>query len=323
MSRENRESNRLDEVESRVVWILGGPRTGSTWLMELLVYPLAASPEALSGSKMRRPEGHARPYAVPVNEPYLGVHLAPVMISGDAGVFTAAEVRRMFGSDPSYFFDDRYAYAWRPQLRRLILERLAAQGEVASREHGIDNPFLVVKEPNGSEAAPLLGSTLPGSRILFLLRDGRDVLDSLLDAVLPGGWLAGPDAASVASADGRVEFLRNNAARWLHRIQAVQRALEAHPPELSLTIRYEDLRADTDAGLRQIVAWLGVKLDEAAVEAAVSATSFEAMPDEAKGRGKALRFATPGRWRQSMSGEEQESVLEMIGEKLAELGYET
>jgi Sulfotransferase family len=317
------ESNGLDEVEPRVVWILGGPRTGSTWLMELLVYPLAASSEALSGSVMRQVDGGVRPHAVPVNEPYLGVHLAPVLITGEAGVFTAADVRAMSGSDPSYFFHDRYAHAWRPPLRRLILERLAAQGEVASREHGIERPFLVVKEPNGSEAAPLLSSTLPRSRIVFLLRDGRDVLDSLLDAVSPGGWLAGPDAASVASVDGRREFLRTNAAHWLYRVQCVQRALEAHPAELSLTIRYEALRADTAGSLRHIAAWLGVDLDEAAVQGAVSATSFEAVPDEAKGRGKPLRFASPGRWRESMSGEEQESVLEVIGDKLAELGYET
>ena len=318
------ESDRLDEVESRIVWILGGPRTGSTWLMELLVYPLVAAPKPLSGSAMRQVDGVARPYAVPVNEPYVGVHLAPVMVSGETGHFTAAEAREVFGGpDASYFFHDRYAHAWRPPLRSLILERLAAQSEVAAREHGLDSPFLVVKEPNGTEAAPLLGSTLPGSRILFLLRDGRDVLDSLLDAVSPGGWLEGADTARVASSAGRLEFLRTNAVAWLYRINAVQRALDAHPPELAHTVRYEDLRADTHAGLRGIVDWLGVDPGEAAMQEAVSALSYEAAPAEGKGRGKSLRFASPGRWRDSMSRKEQKAVLELIGPKLTELGYDT
>jgi Sulfotransferase family len=317
-------SNRLDDVESRVVWILGGPRTGSTWLMELLAWPLAATTKTRSGSESRPIQSQSRPYAVPINEPYLGVHLAPVMVSGETGVFTAAEAREVFGGpDPSYFFHEGYADAWRPQLRSLILSRLAAQGEVAAREHGLDSPFLVVKEPNGTEAAPLLGSTLPGSRILFLLRDGRDVLDSLLDAVSPGGWLEGADTAKVASSGGRLEFLRTNAIAWLYRVNAVQKALEAHPPELTHTVRYEDLRADTHTGLREITAWLGADPGEAALEEAVSALSYEAAPAEGKGRGKSLRFASPGRWRESMGRKEQKAVLELIGPKLTELGYQT
>jgi hypothetical protein len=316
-------STDLDGVESRLVWILGGPRTGSTWLLELLAYPLAPSAEETSGVAMRPVRTGVRPYAIPINEPYLGVHLAPIVTSGPTGVFTAAEARALLGPDPSYFFNEHYASTWRPHLRRLILERIAAQADLAGAEHGLDAPLVVVKEPNGSHAAPILGSTLPRSRLLFLLRDGRDVLDSLLDAVSPGGWLAdGPEAASVASADQRIEFLRANASLWVHRIDAVQRAIEAHPDELAMTVRYEDLRRDTAPGLRGIASWLGVEIGETAVEEAVAATSFDDYPPEAKGRGKPLRFASPGRWRESMSGDEQGAIMEIMGGKLAELGYE-
>lgn len=311
---------RLDDVESRLVWILGGPRTGSTWLLDLLVYPLTHDARAASGAALRSHETRIRPAAVPVNEPYLGVHLAPIVTVHSVGVFTPAEVRE---NDPSYFFDERYAQAWRPQLRRLILDRVAAQAELASREHDLDRPLVVVKEPNGSHAAPILMSTLPRSRLLFLLRDGRDVLDSLLDAVAPGGWLAGgPDTEGLASAEGRIDFLRRNAALWVHRMIMVQRALAAHPPELKMTVRYERLRAEPSARLAEIAAWLGLELDEAALAEAVAATSFEGYPSEAKGRGKPLRFASPGHWRESMSVEEQAAILEIMGGTLEELGYE-
>ena len=43
------------------------------------------------------------------------------------------------------------------------------------------NPYLVVKEPNTSEAADTLVKLLPSSRVVFLVRDGRDVVDSMLD----------------------------------------------------------------------------------------------------------------------------------------------
>jgi Sulfotransferase family len=312
----------LDELESRLVWILGGPRTGSTWLLELLTYPLTPSAQSPSGAGMRE-QSSVCPFAIPVNEPYLGMHLAPIVSFGSGGVFTAAEARNLLGPDPSYFFAEDYADVWRPQLRRLVLERIAAQAEVASREHGLQRPLVVVKEPNGSHAAPILTSTLPRSRVLFLLRDGRDVLDSLADAESPGGWLeAGSEAAGVTPADSRIEFFRTNAWLWVHRIAAVQQAVAAHPAELSMTVRYEDLRRDTAPVLRDIVGWLGVELDETAVGEAVAATSFEDYPPEAKGPGKPLRVASPGHWRESMSEAEQETITAVMGDKLGELGYE-
>ena len=306
------------------MWILGGPRTGSTWLLDLLGYPLVPSTEAPSGVAMRPGGSGIRAAAIPINEPYLGVHLAPVVSSGPSGVFTAADARGLQGPDPSYFFDERYAHAWRPQLRRLILDRIAAQADLAARQHGLDSPLIAVKEPNGSHAAPIITSTLPGSRVIFLLRDGRDVLDSLIDAVSPGGWLAGgPDAASVASADERKEFLRTNAWLWVHRITAVQRAVAAHPTELTVTVRYEDVRADAAAALPDILSRLGANVEAPAVAEAVAATSFETYSPEKKGRGKPLRIARPGHWRESMSTEEQAAIMEIMGEKLAELGYQT
>jgi hypothetical protein len=307
-------------LEDRLVWILGGPRTGSSWLLDLMTYPLTADSDAACGASMRDGTTGVRPHAIPINEPYLGVHLAPIVTIHQLGIFTPAEVRE---GDASYFFDERYASAWLPHLRRMALDRFAAQADLAAKEHGLDRPLVVIKEPNGSHAAPILMSTFPRSRLLFLLRDGRDVLDSLLDAVSPGGWLAGgPDTASIVAAEGRIEFLRRSAWLWIHRIIMIQRALAAHPSELSLTVRYEGLRADPARALREIAAWLGLELGEGAVREAAAATSFDAYPPEVKGRGKPLRFASPGHWRESLSEAEQEMIMEIMGAKLAELGYD-
>lgn len=313
--RRRRREPELEELERSLVWILGGPRTGSTWLLELLAYPLSPSTDWPAGST-RRPASGVTPRALPINEPYLGMHLAPIVTAGeDAGsVFAAPDIR---ARDPSYFLDERWAPAWRPGLRHLVLARLAAQASAARAEHGLEAPLVLVKEPNGSEAAPLIGSTLPRSRILFLLRDGRDVLDSLLDATSSGGWLAG----GRGSDEDRLAFLRRSAALWVHRTRAVQRAVEAHADDLALTVRYEDLRADPLPVLRQIESWLGLEHDGAALSEAVSATSFEAYPAEAKGRGKPLRLAQPGHWREALSTREQEAVRAVMGETLRAVGY--
>ena len=102
----------------------------------------------------------------------------------------------------------------------------------------------------------------------------------------------------------------------------MERAYEAHPPELRITIRYEDLRADTLATLRPLVDWLGVQRSDEELEAAVAALAFEAYPAKAKGPTKALRAATPGLWRENLSDEEQLAVNEIMGETLERLGYE-
>ncbi len=303
-----------------MVWILGGPRTGSSWLMNLITHPLVAV-AAGSGSAPRPGQSGATAYAIPINEPYLGAHLAPIETLHPVGVFTPAEVRE---GDPSYFFSPQFEAVWRPRLRELIVARIGAQATAAAAEHGLINPLVICKEPNGSQAAPVIASTLPGCRLLFLVRDGRDVLDSLLDAVAPGSWLAGSlDTEAVATPAGRLDFLRRNAWLWLHRTTMIQRAVGAHAPALTHTVRYENLLADTPATLGAIAGWLGANPGESALAEAVQANAFAALPAEARGRGKASRFAEPGHWREGLSKDERELVNEILGPKLDELGYPT
>ena len=138
-------------------------------------------------------------------------------------------------------------------------------------------------------------SILPRSRMIFQLRDGRDVIDSLLHAQSGGGWRLG--AGRVRDIQGeseRLEFVRRHSRLWVNRTLAVQRAYDAHPPELRIAIRYEDLRADTLGTLRPLVDWLGAQRSDEELEAAVAALAFEAYPARAKGPTKALRAATPG-----------------------------
>lgn len=63
-------------VESRFVWIFGSPRTGSTWLLRMLLWPwrLAANPTGLRPPVSVRRGG---PPIVPVNESHLPLHLTP------------------------------------------------------------------------------------------------------------------------------------------------------------------------------------------------------------------------------------------------------
>lgn len=312
--------------ESRLAWILGAPRTGSTWLLRLLVHPWILARGAMSGMRAPLP-GRRRglPNVVPIDETYLLHHLAPLRpIPGELAEQPPPDAFVLNGErhhDPGYFFSDGYEHVWQPELRRLALVRLHAQAQRAAREHGLADPLVLVKEPNGSHAAELLMSLLPRSRMIFLIRDGRDVIDSLLDARAEAGWVGAPNIDLSDPAE-RVDYVRRQARLWLNSTNAVQSAYASHPEELRRSLRYEELLADPLATLRPLVAWLGLDADEARLRAAIEANAFDAIPRRLRGPGTPRRAATPGMWRESMSPAEVDAMLAIIGPKLAELGYE-
>jgi hypothetical protein len=232
-------------------------------------------------------------------------------------------MNRFRAEDPSYFFSDEYAEVWRPEVRRMALVRLHAQVERASREHELEDPLVLIKEPNGSHGAELLMSLFPRSRMIFLVRDGRDVVDSLVDGFKHGGWLQRerPDIR-VDDFNARLNWVLRQSWLWTYRTEAVQRAYNAHPEELRTTVRYEDLREDTIGTLRPVVEWLDLDRTDQQLERAAVGLAFEAIPDEKKGPGTARRAAEPGLWKTNMSSLEQRTMHEVMGEKLRELGYQ-
>ena len=223
--------------ESRLAWIFGSPRTGSTWLLRLLTFPLRLTTKRPSGSIMPR-RASVQPLAVPVDEPYLPSHLTPVtngFAEPGGPSFLLKETR---ADDPNYFFADAFAECWRPEVRRLILVRLHAQAELAAREHSLHDPLVVIKEPNGSHGADFVMSILSRSRMIFQLRDGRDVIDSILHAQSGGGWLEGRGAFGRSSSETRAAGLRapalpavgeSNPGRAAGLRRAPARAPDGHP----------------------------------------------------------------------------------------------
>ncbi|MDQ1697580.1 MAG: hypothetical protein QOJ03_2933, partial [Frankiaceae bacterium] len=209
-----------DALERQLVWMVGSPRTGTTWLLNLLA---------------------AHPQIRTLDEPLIGAHLglpASTTVGAVARGPRDGEPTRavdVFGARDDYFFSERYADAWREPLRHLVLARLLAQFRDKRGEPGRD--VLVVKEPHGSEAADILVETLPASRLLIVVRDGRDVIDSTLDAVRPGAW-ASSLAVVEPSADARMRFLEDYAALWAERTRVVLQARARVAPDRQRLVRY-------------------------------------------------------------------------------------
>lgn len=291
------QSLRGGALERQLVWLLGSPRSGSTWLRHLL---------------------HESPRIATLQEPLIGTHLG--MFASSIGEMSQealpAGVRlRDLRDDDRYFFSDGHLRSWGPPLRKLLLSGLAPHVPVRAR-------YLVVQEPNGSEGADLLLRVLPSSRVLFLLRDGRDVVDSMLDAYQRGSWL---DQAFGVGQDllgpERLRTIEREAQKWVARTEIVSRAYDHHAPGQRLLVRYEELLSDTAKAMQRIYAWLDLAPPEDLLER-VHASSFDVVPTSAKGSGNFHRAATPGLWRQNLSEEEQVRCWKIMGPTLEKLGYE-
>jgi sulfotransferase family protein len=320
------------QLESNLVWIFGSPRSGSTWLAEMLCHPLRMDPQRELGFRWGpRWQGQAR--ALPVNEFGIGSHLAPRMpedpdptIEEDGGELLPRTLPRANRDFSSYAFSAPYADVWRPEARRLTLVRLQAVVDRA-RAAGLnlppDGPLLVIKEVNGSHAADLVMSLFPRSRLIFLVRDGRDVVDSLVDASRPGGWIEQLESRrpSFETPDERRAFVRRNALLWRARMTACARAYAGLAPEHRFKLRYEDLLADTHRKLADLARWLGLPAGPKWIATVAEEHDFTNIPEGGRGPGKITRAATPGAWRQGLEPDERETANEVMGPALAELGY--
>ena len=292
--------DRLVDNEDRLAWIFGSSRSGSTWLLKML--------SDLEG-------------IVPIDDPHLGHHLGvwrPIPLAWAAcedppQLNTLLDLK---ADEPGYFFAERYRDAWWEPLRKLVAARFEAQtrecagGASAARR-------LVVKEP-GSHAAPFLAELFPASKLIFLLRDGRDVVDSWLDAYSEGSWAISGGAFAVAP-EGRIPLIRWLSDVWAFRCRAVRRAFETRPPEDRILIRYEDLRVDTTVYLEQICAMLD--LSREGLREVVGRHRFDEVPSAERGPRQAVRSARPGGWRKNLDADERAAMHDTLGEALAEFGY--
>jgi Sulfotransferase family len=151
----------------------------------------------------------------------------------------------------------------------------------------------------------------PQATVLHIVRDGRDVVCSLLEK----GWLGGREGHDDAGLpygayprawvepDRRGEFTRAREATraawaWRRYVTAAQGA-----PGHTLEVRYEEIAADPAAAAERIGARLGT--DPAPLGEALAAVHSRSV----------------GRWRRDLTPEQLEDVEREAGPLLRELGY--
>ena len=218
-------------------------------------------------------------------------------------------------SGRQYILGEPYKETWLGPMRDLVLG-----GAAARFPELIGGGYLVIKEPNGSIGSPLLMEALPESRMIFLIRDPRDVVASSMDARSEGSWLSERrEAQRHTSKPGRNPnaYARTRANSYVQQIEKTRQAYRAHGGHKVL-VRYEDLRADTLSTMKRIYSALQMQVDESELARSVEKNSWENVPEEEKGEGKFHRKAKPGGWREDLTPRQIDIVEDITAPLLSE-----
>ncbi len=279
--RANESGARKSLHTEQLIWMFGSPRTGSTWLSRMM-------------AELDNQERW--------HEPYIGLLFGSF-------IYERLGNNNKLLNNPSFIMGEKHRKVWLNSIRTFVI-----QGAIARYPQMKQDQYLVIKEPNGSIGAPLLMEAMPDSRMIFLIRDSRDVIASRLDAFRKDSWSSqGRDFSTPEKLNA---FTKHLAEEYFKVVSQVQRAYEEHPGK-KVTIRYEDLRQDTIGALKNMYRTLEIEFDEAQLKAAVSKHSWEHIPDSEKGSGKFYRKAQPGSWKNDLTPDQIQIIEDITGPTLS------
>ena len=265
--------------EDRIAWLIGCGRTGSTWLAEMLGdFP-----------KIRR-----------WHEPYFG------------RLFRHLHDRPGDLERPSSFFSRRHQEIWLKGIRELLFNM------VHDRYPQFGRHSLVIKEVNTPELSGWLRLLFPAGRMILLVRDPFDILDSYLDLQKPGSWdnQFGDATAPLSEAN-----VRRTAGHIRSTMSLAIDAYEAFPLAQRLRISYEELLEDPVPHLLACGELISVKIDRKVATTVVDKHQFQ--KHKKTGTLQFRRHGKAGVWRESenFAPEVLQVAQEILGPLRGRLGY--
>jgi hypothetical protein len=271
-----------NEPQIRPVFVVGVPRSGTTWVQRILASHPQAWPLLETYLFSRQVGLGALFQRLPPPVPNDSSHELPP--PGIGRIFSRAELVA--------------------ELRAIATRwlRLASDPEAT---------FVIEKSPWHLSDVDLIAEVLPGARFVHVVRDGRDVAVSLVAARRSWSDYGGSRIAAT---------VREAAEAWAAGIQKGELARAALGRRL-LEIRYEEIHADRRAAFRRLFDHCGMPYDEGLLERALELTDFKHLP-EPHGEGHLYRGGRVGDWRPSLGLAQAWRFDRAAGATLRDTGYE-
>lgn len=282
ITRADGENLSAESLASRVVWIFGGGRSGTTWMANMM--------RDLSGQEVWF-------------EPNIGEIFDPYRLRIE---------RRSKGRH--FVLSEEFRDVWLGNIRSFVLDGIKARFPKLE-----EDSFVMIKEPGGSIGAKLLADALPESRMILLVRDPRDVISSWKDALEEGAWNY-ERLASKGQTSSKFDVGRRSRIYMQILTQSLS-AYEGHTSRRS-AVKYEDLVADTLSEMRRMYSEIGVPVDGDELSRVVEAHSWDNIPEEKKGRGNFYRRGESGGWREDLTTDQASLIERTTAPVMDALGYE-
>lgn len=163
------------------------------------------------------------------------------------------------------------------------------------------------KSPGYVRHIRALAGLLSEAHFVHIIRDGRDVALSWLDAPF------GPESVSEA------------AQRWRKDVRVGRRAGRKHAAGRYMEVRYEHLVSHPEEVLQRICGFAGLAFEQGMLEYPRRAGEIIEPTIEPASHQRLHRPPTPGLrdWRREMGPEDVDAFQDEAGELLARLGYDT
>jgi hypothetical protein len=169
--------------------------------------------------------------------------------------------------------------------------------------------YVVDKTPSNVLGFSDLQHMLPDSPLIHLLRDGRDVVASLLAQ----SWKDLDSGRPLP----RTRDPRAAAAHW---VRSVQAARSVAPGRL-IEVRYEALVARPQQTLQALMDRLGIPFDPRMLQHHTLAHTLPATEASSGEVTSAVHMRSVGRWRERLDDDARAAVAEVAGPLLVALGY--
>jgi len=277
-----------DRVEKNIVWVLGTPLSGISMVSSNLL-------------------SHKTNM---MDEPKIGKHLGTIIGALEK------QVRRNidhFRETPQYIFSKTYENTWLYYLRKLILNRIFAQFPDATEK------ITVIKEPTGTLVADIISKCLPNSKIIFLLRDGREAAYFELNSHTDSNDFIYKSGIELSEKEKRLEYLEKWSRHWVKRVEIMMKTFDLRNKELTYLEKYENIRKNTKGFTEKLYQFIGIDISQDDLNKIVKKYPFE-KTTSSKNDEKSNDIV-PGKWKENMSEKEQSIMNGIMKEMLTITGY--